>query len=147
MERGEGTLWEVSKAKGLAARIPVLREASDPAIIAEAIASVLKSGSAALVMRSDWTPEARRERWESEFYDLDRAGRRRRRFRKTDIERQWEKFYADERRRARSNGGSKTGNVECPVCGGRWSRLAPSSYVHVCPRAKGRVGPVAEGDG
>jgi len=144
---GEGTYeWEVSRAKGLAARIPVLRGATDPAIIAEAIASVLNGGHAVLVIRSDWTPEARKARWESEFYDVDRAGRRRRRYRKTNIERQWEQFFTAKRRADRSNRSvGRTGNMECPECGDKWSRRTPADYIHVCPG--GGVVRKHEGDG
>ena len=130
---GDDTKWEVARSKGLSARTPVLREASDRATIAEAIASVLTSGHAAVVTRSDWTREARKAKWESEFYDVDRAGRRRRRYRKTDIERQWEQFYADLRRSSRSDRSSrKSGNVGCDRCSKTWSRHAPADYAHVC---------------
>lgn len=144
-EDGEVT-WEVARAKGLAARVPVAVGKAGSADLLAAAQEVLRSGSALLVTRTDWTLEARREKWESEFYDVDRAGRRRRRYRKTDIERQWEQFYTDLRRDARSDRSNrKQGNIECGECGDKWSRHTPANYRHVCPG--GGVVPTDEGDG
>lgn len=128
----EGHTWEVSRARGLHARTPVLREAKPDATMAEAIASVLNSGHAALVTRSDWTVEARRARWESEFYDIDRAGRRRRRYRRSATEREWEDFYRSARKVQRDDRKLvKDGVIECRLCGARWSTRAPANF-HEC---------------
>lgn len=154
MEPRREVEWEVARAKGLAARVPVAVGKAGSADLLAAVQEVLRSGSALLVTRTDWTLEARREKWESEFYDWQlitkgsKAGQKRRvrRYRKTDIERQWEQFYADLRRDARSDRSNrKQGNIECGECGDKWSRRTPSNYRHVCPG--GGVVPTDEGDG
>lgn len=55
-----------------------------------------------LVQRMDQTFEAKRLRWEREFYDIDRAGRRRRRFKRPEIEKLWEEWLKNERARERA---------------------------------------------
>lgn len=54
---------------------------------------VWKKG-AVLVQRSDCTTEARQAKWAEDFYDIDRAERRRRRFKKPQIEKDWEEMVA-----------------------------------------------------
>jgi len=49
----------------------------------------------------DATSEARRAKWEADFYDIDKAGRRRRRYKKPEIERQWEAWVTAERKAER----------------------------------------------
>jgi len=126
--------WEVAVSKGLRARRSVAVGKAGSADLLVAAQGVLAGGYGLLITRTDQTAEALRKRWESEFYDIDKAGRRRRRFRKTSIEREWEKFFADARKDARSNRSNrKQGHIECPECGRKWSRRAPPSYIHVCP--------------
>lgn len=133
--------WEVARSKSLRARLPVLREARPGPEMLEAVRAVLAAGSAVLVTRSDQTAEALREKWESEFYDEyeirsgPNAGaiRRRRRYRKTDVERAWEQHFADLRRTARSNRSlGKQGHLACDRCSRTWSRHAPADYQHEC---------------
>ena len=135
-EDGDVT-WEVAVAKGLHARVPVARDVGSRDT-ASHVAAILNSGGAAIVSRTDATPEALRKKWEDDFYDIDRAGRRRRRFRKTPIEREWEEFYANRKRSARSDRSlDKAGNIGCPDCSATWSRHAPETYVHQCKREDG----------
>ena len=59
---------------------------------------------ALLITRMDRTPEAMKAKWESEFYDLDKAGRKRRRYKRSQLERDWEvmaKAWRKEERDAR----------------------------------------------
>lgn len=124
--------WEIALTKGLAARVVVARdvETKDVGLI---LASHLVKGHAVVVTRSDSTPEAKRAKWEEDFYDIDRAGRRRRRYRKTQVEREWEEFFAQYKRDARGDKKLvKDGNLSCPRCTKTWSRLAPPDFDHRC---------------
>ena len=59
---------------------------------------------ALLITRMDRTPEAVKAKWESEFYDIDKAGRRRRRYKRPQLEKDWEamaKRWRKEERDAR----------------------------------------------
>ena len=80
--------YEVSIPKG-SARYVVGREVAGPEAAA-LCADVLSQGHALLVTRTDETPEALRTKWESEFYDRDKRGYKRRRFRRTKEEKEWE---------------------------------------------------------
>jgi hypothetical protein len=74
-----------------------------------------------MVTRSDQTPEALREAWESEFYDIDKAGRRRRRYKRTQLEKDWEAWVKANKAEARLvRADAKTG-TQCRECGARWS--------------------------
>lgn len=89
---------------------------------------------ALLVTREDQTPEARRQKWEDDFYDLDRRGYKRRRYKKSQTERDWEKYHADQKKLAALERGlKKARSTECKDCGARWSELAyDEGLVHVC---------------
>jgi predicted NAD/FAD-binding protein len=50
------------------------------------------------ITRSDWTYEARRAQWFEDFYDRDKNGRKLRRYKKPQIEREWEQWVKDERK-------------------------------------------------
>jgi hypothetical protein len=52
----------------------------------------LAEGHALLITRTDQTPEAQKEAWAAEFYDIDKRGHKRRRFRRSATEREWEKI-------------------------------------------------------
>jgi len=59
---------------------------------------------ALLITRMDHTPEAVRAAWEAEFYDLDKRGHKRRRFKRHQVEKDWEamaKRWRKEEREAR----------------------------------------------
>ena len=56
---------------------------------------------ALLITRMDRTPEAMKAKWESEFYDIDKAGRRRRRYKRPQIEKDWEAWAKRWRREER----------------------------------------------
>src|SRR5688572_13147908 len=56
------------------------------------VSKVLKDGHALLITRSDQTPEALKKAWAAEFYDIDKRGHKRRRFRRSATEREWEKI-------------------------------------------------------
>jgi len=129
---GEATTWEIARLVGTAARLPVA-SCSTGDEMATAIAEVLKSGSAVSVWRTDQTPEAKRAQWESDFYDLDRAGRRRRRFKRPLIEREWEAWAKSERAVARvDKKDDKDGNYACDRCTKTWSKRAPDGFDHRC---------------
>jgi hypothetical protein len=95
------TTWEVSVARGTAARLPQLRETQTGEEMAAVLAAILKSGQAALIIRTDQTPEAKRAKWEADFYDIDKAGRRRRRYKRPVIEKEWEEMIKQVKREAR----------------------------------------------
>lgn len=136
--------WEVSIPQGTNARIPQAREIEPGADMSHLIASLLRSGEAVLIIRTDQTPEAKREKWEADFYDIDKAGRRRRRYKKTQLEKEWEevaKTIKQERKEASSQAKrqrSKSLNdsdatAECGTCGFRWySKAAEYGLVHEC---------------
>lgn len=120
--------WEVSLVHDTEGRYPVARDVRTDAL-AEAISMAQRRivegdyphpvwrTSAVLVQRSDQTAEAKRAAWEEAFYDVDRAGRRRRRYKKSQIERDWEAWVAEERkaataaRRAANAGRQQRGGV------------------------------------
>jgi len=56
---------------------------------------------ALLITRMDKTPDAVKGKWFSEFYDLDKRGHKRRRFKRPQIEKDWEamtkRWRAEER--------------------------------------------------
>lgn len=56
---------------------------------------------ALLIQRTAETLEARREHWDSEFYDRDRRGYRRRRFKVSAIEREWTAMIEADRKAIR----------------------------------------------
>ena len=59
---------------------------------------------ALLITRMDKTPAALKAKWESEFYDLDKAGRKRRRYKRPQVETDWDamsKAWRKEERDAR----------------------------------------------
>jgi hypothetical protein len=101
--------WEVSIVVDTNARQPVARDVEGDALeraVATAQARIdagehpgakYRKG-AILIQRSDQTPEAKRAKWEADFYDIDRAGRRRRRYRKPAIEKEWEEMIARDRK-------------------------------------------------
>jgi hypothetical protein len=105
-------LWEVSIVFDTASRFVTardvrqhdleraVREAQERITLGTYIHPAWKTGAVAIT-RMDQTLEARRERWESEFYDVDRAGRRRRRFKRSQIEREWEAWVSAERKAER----------------------------------------------
>jgi predicted NAD/FAD-binding protein len=105
--------WEVSIVVSTYSRIPVARDVpSGPALVEAYLRAheLVASGEyphptwrtgAVLVQRSDQTLEARRERWDQEFYDRDRRGYRRRRYKKPSIERDWEAMEERRRKEAR----------------------------------------------
>jgi predicted NAD/FAD-binding protein len=58
-----------------------------------------KTGAVAIT-RMDATLEARRAKWEADFYDIDKRGYRRRRYKKPAIEREWEDMVIRDRKAA-----------------------------------------------
>ena len=54
------------------------------------------------ITRMDWTPEAQYAKWEADFYDVDKNGRRRRRYRRLQIEKDWEEMVKAWRREERA---------------------------------------------
>ena len=105
-------LWEVSIVFDTAARYVTARDVRQDQLgvaIAEAHARIAdgsyihpawKTGAVA-VTRMDQTFEARRAQWEADFYDIDKAGRKRRRYKKSQIERDWEAWVTRERKAER----------------------------------------------
>jgi hypothetical protein len=104
--------WEVSIVFDTAARYVVARDVGRDGLeraIAEGQARIdngsyihpeWKTGALAIT-RTDQTPEARRAHWEAEFYDIDRRGAKRRRYKKPQIERDWEAWVKAERKAER----------------------------------------------
>lgn len=104
--------WEVSIVVDESARRVVARDV-DRAGLGAAMAEcqrLLDTGEylhppfrtgAMLVQREDQTAEARREKWEADFYDLDRRGYKRRRFKRPAIEKEWEAWAKAERKAER----------------------------------------------
>jgi hypothetical protein len=136
------TTWEVSIIGDLSARTVVRKDVPQSELLeAYKHASVVASGytgwgrpRSVMLTRSDHTPEARRARWEAAFYDLDRRGYRRRRFRKSQTERDWEAFFVKRKQdRLKVKTSKKNGVIECKLCSYRWYYKA-SQYglVHRC---------------
>jgi hypothetical protein len=134
--------WEVSTSSSLSTRRTLYRDVTDSDLpdrwlrayrFAQA-SPVAGRTPAVLVTRTDWTPEARRAKWESDFYDLDKAGRRRRRWKKTPIEREYEAAATAERKAKREAKALAKAEVEeCKDCGHRWAARADDyGLVHLC---------------
>lgn len=99
------------------------------------LAKLLREGNAVVVTRMDWTPEARRAKWEADFYDVDRAGRRRRRYRRTPLEREWEEMLKTRKQEERaatktSVAEVKQGILKCKSCGSQWHHGAGEHGLH-----------------
>lgn len=135
--------WEVAISSSLSSRRTLYRDVPDADLpdrwlrayrFAEAQSYAGRTPSV-LVTRSDWTYEARKAQWESDFYDLDKAGRKRRRWKKTPIEREFE-AAADASRKAKRAAKSlvKAEVRECKSCGMRWAARGEDEYglVHIC---------------
>ena len=56
---------------------------------------------ALLITRMDRTPEAMKAKWEASFYDIDKAGRRRRRYKRPQIEKDWGAWAKAQRKEVR----------------------------------------------
>ena len=104
--------WEVSIVVDTAARQPVASgvEGDDLERAVATAQARIEAGDhpgakyrkgAVLIQRVDQTAEAKRAKWEADFYDIDKAGRRRRRFKKPQIERDWEDMVTRDRKVAR----------------------------------------------
>jgi len=65
---------------------------------------------------------------------LDKIGRRRRRYKKTDIEKEWEEFFRSYKADARVvKKERKDGNEVCDACDDRWYyKAAEYGLVHKC---------------
>jgi hypothetical protein len=109
---GDERTWEVSIVVDTASRQPTYRGVTADGL-ADAIAGTLSriasdaymhphwKVGALLIQRTDQTLEARREHWDSEFYDRDRRGYRRRRFKVSAIERDWTAMIEADRKAIR----------------------------------------------
>lgn len=107
------TQWEVSVVVDSAGRFPI-GTAPSGAELEELVATAqqrIDSGDyphpswkvgAILIQRSDQTLEAQRKAWFDAFYDVDRRGYKRRRYKRPDIEKQWEAWAKAERAEARA---------------------------------------------
>lgn len=102
--------------------------------MAEEVSRLLAAGHAVSLWRTDSTPQARREKWSADFYDLTRSGAKRRRYKKSSVEREWEAMAASGRKRIREDRKvTKDGNVECRLCGAKWYRKAADyGLEHTC---------------
>lgn len=90
---------------------------------------------AILVIRSDETPERRRERRDAAFYKFDKAGRRRRVKKVDPIEKEWIAWAKRERQAVTAARSAKKLGVKgnCDECGGRWSVEGERrGLVHMC---------------
>lgn len=104
--------WEVSIVVDTAARQVIARDVEQADLeraVAEAQARIRDGAyrhaawqvGAVCVTRMDKTPDALRAKWEADFYDIDKAGRRRRRYKRPQIERDWEDMVTRDRKEAR----------------------------------------------
>jgi hypothetical protein len=104
--------WEVSLVHDTAARFVIATGVEGDALeraVAKAQQAIRETSTphpdwktpAILIQRTDQTPEAKRERWERDFYDVDRASRRRRRYRASLIEREWIEMVKRDAKEAR----------------------------------------------
>jgi len=104
--------WEVSIVIDQASKQVVARDvlAADLVLAVEDAQERIRRGAyihpewkvgAISITRMDCTSEARRAKWEADFYDIDKAGRRRRRYKKPEVERQWEAWVKAEAKTAR----------------------------------------------
>jgi len=137
--------WEVAISTSLSSRRTLYRDVSDADLpdrwlqayrFAENLSTPGRK-PAVLVTRSDQTPEARRAQWEADFYDIDKAGRRRRRYKKTPIEREFEAVATANRKAKReAKSLAKAEVTECEDCGQRWAARGEEEYglVHLCGR-------------
>lgn len=137
-----GPRWEVALAlnasRWVIARDVLTRDLPDA--IAEAQARIDGQAwpvrvPALSITRSDQTSEALQERRDRQFWKFDKAGRRRRAYKRPGIEKDWEAWAKEQRKRDRAAAAArKLGAAPaCPECEGRWSALA-SRYglVHAC---------------
>jgi hypothetical protein len=87
-----------------------------------------------MVTRMDQTPEAKLAKWDADFYDRDRRGYKRRRFKKPQIERDWEAMLKEDRKDVRdARAANKVSAGICPDCGFRWdTRARNRGLIHVC---------------
>lgn len=112
--------WEVSIVVDTASRYPVgVGSRSElEALVAEANRRINDGDyphpswkvGAVLIQRADQTLEAKRQAWFDAFYDLDRRGYKRRRYKRPAIEVSWEAWAKEQKRQAAED--SKIRNAE-----------------------------------
>jgi hypothetical protein len=99
--------YEVSLCHDEAARFVIARDVEQPDLYEQwkvAEARIAEGSTphppwrtpAIMIQTMEWATT--KERWERDFYDKDKAGRRRRRFKKPQIEKDWEAWVKKERK-------------------------------------------------
>jgi hypothetical protein len=102
--------WEIAIVQSLTSRVTIWRNVPTEELgeawgLVWAQTESLMNGRkrpGILITRMDMTPEAKRQKWTDTFYDLDKRGYKRRRFKKTPIEKDWEEFFENKRKAARA---------------------------------------------
>jgi hypothetical protein len=104
--------WEVAVVVSDTAREPIAQNVEGITLEFAILAAYAKIESgdyrhaawqtgAVLIQRMDQTAEAKYEKWFNDFYDITRSGAKRRRFKKPQIEKDWEEMILKDSRETR----------------------------------------------